>query len=92
MSGGIWDNKETFFFRAPVHEFDQLEPVISVIQGSVKINMQWLGREIRGQIHRGEIVLKTQRYIQEIDKQTYDEKLGNREVITWDLGGVNGYK
>ena len=29
---------------------------------------------------------------QEIDKQTYDEKLGNREVITWDLGGVNGYK
>ena len=85
MGGGIWDNKETFFFRAPANEFDQLEPIISVIQGSVKINMQWLGQEIRGQIHRGEIMLKTQRYIQEIDRQIVEQRQNTNAEINKDM-------
>ena len=85
MGGGIWDNKETFFFRAPVDEFHQLEPIISVIQGSIKIDIQWLGREIRGQIHRGEIVLKTQQYIQEIDRQIVEQRQKTNAEINRDM-------
>lgn len=58
---GMWSNKETFHFRAPLDEFEKLEPMIYTVQSSIKINEQWLAGEIKGQIQRGEIMLKTHR-------------------------------
>lgn len=85
IGSGMWSNKETFHFRAPLSEFDKIEPIIYIIQSSVKINEQWLAGEIKGQIQRGEIVLKTQRYINEIDKQILENRRETNEQIRNDM-------
>ena len=47
ISGGIWSDKEMFPFRATVDEFENIKPIISVIQRPVKINRVWIEREIQ---------------------------------------------
>ncbi len=74
LGAGMWGNKETVVFRAPTDEFDRWLPIISVIQGSVQLNTQWLAGEIRGQIQRGEIMLRTQREINQINQQINDHQ------------------
>ena len=74
IGAGMWSNKETFLFRTPLGEFDDIEPTISVIQGSIKVSPEWLSGEIKGQIERGEIALKTQRYIQDVDRQILENR------------------
>jgi len=69
MGAGMWGNKETVIIRAPASEFDRWLPILSVIQGSVQISPQWLAGEIRGQIQRGEIMLRTQQEINRINQQ-----------------------
>lgn len=81
MGAGMWGNKETIVFRAPVNEFDQWLPILSVIQGSVQLNTQWMAGEIRGQIQRGEIALRTQREINQINQQINDhQQTTNAEI------------
>jgi len=82
---GIWGNKETFLFKAPVNEFDQLENVASVIQDSVKLNPQWVMGELKGQIQRGEIARETQRYINEINKQIVEHRQNTYAQIRNDM-------
>ena len=69
LGAGMWGNKETFFARVPKGEMKIWTPILSVIQNSVKINLQWLIGEIRGQITRGEIALKTQKEIEKIGRE-----------------------
>ena len=85
IGGGIWVNKETFHLRAPANEFDKIEPIAYIIQSSVKINRQWLVGEIKGQIQRGEIMLKTQQYINEIDKQITQNRMDTNDQIRNDM-------
>jgi hypothetical protein len=82
---GIWGNKETFLFKAPVSEFDQLESIASVIQDSVKLNPQWVMGELKGQIQRGEIARETQRYINEINKQIVEHRQNTYAQIRNDM-------
>jgi hypothetical protein len=82
---GMWLNKETFHFRAPINEFDKIEPIAYIIQSSIKINEQWLAGEIKGQIQRGEIALKTQRYINDINKQIMENRIQTNEQIRNDM-------
>ena len=74
MGAGMWGNKETIVFRAPADEFEQWLPILSIIQGSVQLNSQWLAGELRGQIQRGEIALQTQREINQINQQISDHQ------------------
>ncbi len=74
MGAGMWGNKETIVFRAPADEFEQWLPTLSIIQGSVRLNSQWLAGELRGQIQRGEIALQTQREINQINQQISDHQ------------------
>lgn len=82
---GMWTNKETFHFRAPLDEFEKLEPIIYTVQSSIKINEQWLAGEIKGQIQRGEIMLRTQRYINEINKQILENRMETNAQIRNDM-------
>ena len=85
LGQGLWGNKETAYFRAPVEEFDQMEPIVSVIQGSVQINSQWLAGELRGQMQRSEIAAQTQRDLAELDKQITDHRRTTNSEIHNDM-------
>ena len=74
MGAGMWGNKETIVFRAPADDFDRWLPILSIVQGSVQLNSQWLAGELRGQIQRGEIALQTQREINQINQQITDHQ------------------
>lgn len=82
---GMWTNKETFHFRAPINEFEKFEPITYIIQTSIKINEQWLAGEIKGQIQRGQMTLKTQRYISDISKQILENRMQTNEQIRNDM-------
>jgi hypothetical protein len=69
LGAGMWGNKETFFIRAPVDEFDHWEAVISIMQNSVIVNSQWLMGEIQGQLKRAGIVIETQQELQRIERE-----------------------
>ncbi|MBI4876637.1 MAG: hypothetical protein HY822_18535 [Acidobacteria bacterium] len=69
IAAGMWENKETFLVRAAPAEFDQLAPILAVIQCSVKLNRQWVMGEMRGQMERGKIAGDTYRYMAQIDKE-----------------------
>lgn len=81
LGAGMWGNKETFFARVPKGEMKVWTPILSVIQNSVEINLQWLVGEIRGQITRGEIALKTQRQIEKLGREiTSHRQKTNSEI------------
>ena len=63
----MWSNKETFLVRTPLRKFTQWEAVVSVIRNSVKINLQWLAGEIRGQFRRTQIVREVQCTVKEVE-------------------------
>jgi hypothetical protein len=69
LGAGMWGNKETFLVRAPKDELKNWEGLFSVIQNSVKINLQWLVGEIKGQAIRGEIAVNTQKEIEKIGRE-----------------------
>ncbi len=85
LGAGMWGNKETFFLRTPVKEFSQWEPTFSVIQNSVMINQQWIAGEIRGQIERGKIVLRTQQEIQRIEREMVEHRQKTNAEIHNDM-------
>ena len=68
-TAGMWKNSNTVYFRAPVEEFQKWEAVFSVISQSVILNPEWLKKEIRGQIKRGEIMANTMQEINRIDQE-----------------------
>lgn len=60
LGAGMWGNKETLYFRAPAAEFDYWARLLAVIQNSARPSPQWVAGELRGQIERGQIALRTQ--------------------------------
>lgn len=80
-AGGIWTNKDTFSARARAGELEKAGPVISIILQSVQINPQWVEGEIRGQIQRNEIAIRTQQDIQRLDREiTEHRRRTNSEI------------
>ena len=49
MAGGMWSNKDTIILRAPEGELEGWEPILHHVRESVKIDHQWLAREIVNQ-------------------------------------------
>ncbi|MBD3168934.1 MAG: hypothetical protein GF307_05585 [candidate division Zixibacteria bacterium] len=85
LGAGMWGNKETFCMRAPAAEFEKYEPVVSIIQNSVKINQQWLTGEIKGQAQRGEIAINTQKEIQRIGREIASHRSKTMAEINNDM-------
>lgn len=78
---GIWGNKGAILARTPRGDFKKWEAVFSIIQNSVKIDPQWLSREIRGQMYRGQVALNTQQEIQRIEQEmTAHRQKTNAEI------------
>ena len=85
LGAGMWGNKETFLVRTPLGRFARWEPVVSVIRNSVKLNLQWLIGEIRGQSRRTQIVADTQRKVQEIGRQIAEHRQKTNAEINNDM-------
>jgi hypothetical protein len=85
MGAGMWENKETGFFRAPAAEFDQWTPVLSVMLNSIKANPQWLSREIQGQMARAGIALRTQQEVQRIEAEMVAHRQRTNSEINHDM-------
>jgi len=78
---GLWGNKETFFVRTPIGEYEKWEPVFSIIRNSIQLNPQWLAGEIHGQLQRSQIVIDTQRELARIDREiTAHRQRTNAEI------------
>lgn len=81
LGAGLWANKETFFVRTPLNEYDKWEPIFQIIRSSIKMNPKWLAGEIRGQLQRSKIVIDTQKKIQRIDREiTAHRQKTNAEI------------
>ncbi len=85
MGAGMWGNKESFYLRTPVDEFDKWQPVFSLMQESVQLNVQWVAGEVQGQIKRGEIAAKTQAEINRIAKEISDHRTQTNAEIHNDM-------
>ena len=71
---GLWSNKDTFSMRVPPGELDKVGRVVSVILNSVELNPRWVEGEIRGQIQRGDIAIKTQQDIARLDREIVEHR------------------
>ncbi|MBS1825185.1 MAG: hypothetical protein JST93_07675 [Acidobacteria bacterium] len=68
-AAGLWTNKDTFSMRTSTGSLQKLGPVVSVILNSVQLNARWVEGEIRGQIQRNEIAIRTQQEIERLDRE-----------------------
>jgi len=85
LGAGMWGNKETFLIRTPVGQFKEHAPVFSVIQNSVKINLQWIIGEVKGQATRGRIAINTQKEIQRSGKEIAEQRKKTNAEINNDM-------
>jgi len=85
IGAGMWVNKETALVRAPAAQFQQVLSVLSVIRKSVKVNQQWLIAELRAQVKRGQIMIKTEQEIQRIGREIAEHRARTNAEINNDM-------
>ena len=76
-----WEVPDTFSVRAPAGQLEKTGPVVSIILQSVRINPKWVQGEIRGQIQRNEIAIRSQQDIERLDREiTEHRRRTNSEI------------
>ena len=85
VGGGMWVNKETVLLRAPAGQFAAIERVFSVIRKSAVVNRQWVIGELRGQIKRGQIMIRTEQEIQRIGREITEHRQRTNAEINHDV-------
>jgi hypothetical protein len=85
LGGGLWSNKETWYVRAEKPLFESLAPVFATIGHSVKLNPDWISREIRNQQDNSNIALKSQRDVARIDKEITEHRSQTNSEINNDM-------
>jgi hypothetical protein len=78
---GLWGNKETWYVRARKQDFDSMAPLFVTIGQSVKVNQEWMLREIRSQQVNSNIALQTQREINRIDIEITEHRARTNSEI-----------
>lgn len=83
LGAGMWSNKESYYMRAPLAEFDDWLPVLTTIYQSVVVNRQWAAQEMQRQgilmgsfreaqqaeQYRARKALETQQYLQQVGRE-----------------------
>lgn len=85
IGAGLWKNRHTFFVRAPQAQFEEQAPVFGEIVNSLKINMNWLIGEIRGQVRRGETNAEVLRRLQQMDAEITQHQAQTNAQINNDM-------
>jgi hypothetical protein len=93
---GLWGNKETWYVRTEKGKLESMAPVFATIGQSVKLNPEWISREIRSQQTNSQVASETQRYIANIDKEITEHRAHTNAEINNDmflnLTGQEDYK
>ena len=85
---GQWSNKNTWYMRAPVGEYDAWEPTLRHIQRSTKFNTEWLAQEMAMQEFltgafkqalqadqmRAQRARELQQYLQQVDREILEHR------------------
>ena len=71
---GLWNNKDTFSVRAPLGELEKTGRIVAIILQSVQLNPKWVEGEIRGQMQRDQIALRTQEEIARLDREIVEHR------------------
>ena len=69
MGSGIWGVKDTYTARAPASEFEALRPVFQLMNDSMKLNKQWIARELASQDARTKVFSDVQKHNQQVDAE-----------------------
>ena len=85
VGGGLWSNKETWYVRSEKSLFEEMAPVFATIGHSVKLNPEWIAREIRSQQVNSNIALQTQRDIARIDREITEHRTRTNSAINHDM-------
>lgn len=82
---GLWNNKETWYVRAEKPLFEGMAPIFSTIGHSVKLNPQWIAKEIRSQQINSNIAYQTQQEIARIDREITEHRANTNAEINNDM-------
>jgi hypothetical protein len=82
---GLWGNKETWYVRTEKGKLESMAPVFATIGQSVKLNPEWISREIRSQQTNSQIAIETQRYVANIDKEITEHRARTNAEINNDM-------
>ncbi len=82
---GMWNNKLTFYMRAPIGQYKRWEPVFSVINHSIKIDHEWMAGEVKGQMIRNNILDKTNKEVQRIGREISEHRYRTNAEIQNDM-------
>jgi len=85
LGGGLWSNKETWYVRAVKGSFEEFAPIFATIGHSVKMNPDWIAREIRSQQVNNRLALNTQQAIAGIDKEIAEHRERTNTEINNDM-------
>jgi hypothetical protein len=85
LGAGLWGNKETWYVRAEKDKFNSVAPLFATIGHSVKLNPEWIAREIRSQQTNSQFALETQRYVANIDKEITEHRARTNSEINNDM-------
>lgn len=85
LGAGMWGNKETLLVRAPEGDLINWETIFSLIQNSVKLNINWLVGEMKGQVTRGQIAINTQQEMQKIGREISEHRRKTNAEINNDM-------
>jgi hypothetical protein len=85
LGAGMWGNRETWCIRAEKGKFESLSPIFATIGQSVRINKEWVGRELRGHQTNSQISLKTQQDISKIENEISEQRANTNFEINNEL-------
>ncbi len=85
LAAGMWKNRFTVSVRAPKGELKSVEPLFANIGKSLKMNTDWITKEIKGQSKRAGIALKTTQEIIRIGREITEHRQKTNEIIQNDM-------
>jgi hypothetical protein len=85
MGAGMWGNKSTLFARAPEGSLQNWLPVIETVHRSIRIDQNWLMKEIEGQQVRANTMLRVQSQVQQIDRDIQEAQQKMNSEIQNDM-------
>lgn len=71
---GLWSNKDSFSVRAPVGQLEKSGRILATVVNSIQLNPRWVEREIRGQIARNEIAIRSQQDVARLDREIVEHR------------------
>lgn len=70
--GGTWANDQSMLMRAPLAEAKVWQPILETVMRSIKLDVDWLTREIRASEQRAQMSLEQQRQQQQRDQKVLE--------------------